>query len=74
MADDDDFDLRFPYECRTLHDYSIVVPWCEQQFGEYNGRWMRYGADIASGIAGESYDHYRLAREQDAVLFRLRWS
>jgi hypothetical protein len=53
-----------------------VVPWCEEQFGQFGVNWYRYGTDIAMGIVvGASfYDHYRFARDEDAMLFILRWS
>ena len=65
----------FPCECRTRHPYDQVVPWLEENVGQFNEAWYRYGTDIASGVSGwEPYDYYRFRREQDAVLFRLRWS
>lgn len=72
----DDTEIKFPYSCKTYCNYTDVVPWCEQQFGEFGVRWYRYGTDIAMGIvAGATlYDHYRFALSEDAVLFTLRWS
>ena len=67
---------RLPYECRTPHSYTLVVPWCETQFGEFNDRWYRYGTDIAQNIATGtvSYDYYCFRDEQAAILFQLKWS
>ena len=71
----DDIEQRFPWECRTRHAYSEVVPWCEAQFGPFDGRWYRYGSDIAAGVTGwDPYDTYRFRDEQAAIMFRLRWS
>ncbi len=66
---------RFPWECRTLARHWEVEPWCQEQFGEFDDRWYRYGTDIAQGIWGNQplYDHYRFRDEKDAVLFQLRW-
>ena len=75
LIDDPDFEHRFPYECRTAHPYDQVVPWCEENFGEFNDRWMRYGWDIAAGLDGRPVkDTYRFSDEQAAILFRLKWS
>ncbi len=67
---------RFPWECRTAHPYESVVPWCEEQFGKFDDRWYRYGADIAQGIVAgaDFYDYYRFRDEQAAILFKLKWS
>ena len=67
---------RFSWECRTAHPYESVVPWCEEQFGESNDRWYRYGSDIAQGIVAGAplHDYYRFQDEQAAVLFQLKWS
>ena len=72
----DDTEIKFPYGCKTYYNYTDVVPWCEQQFGEFGVRWYRYGTDIAMGIVAGAplYDHYRFALSEDAVLFTLRWS
>ena len=75
MIDDIEFAKRFPYECRTTHAYAEVVPWCEENFGPFNGRWMRYGRDIMAGFAGQPlWEYYRFGDEQAAILFGLRWS
>jgi len=72
----DDIEQRFPYECRTPHPYAEVEAWCEEHLGPFDGRWYRYGTDIAQGIVAgyPSYDYYRFRDEQDAVLFQLKWS
>jgi hypothetical protein len=71
----DDLQDLFPYECVTRSPYDQVVPWCEAQFGPFDGRWYRYGSDIAAGVTGwDRYDTYRFRDEQAAIMFRLRWS
>jgi hypothetical protein len=72
----EDLEKKFPFERTTYHNYENVVPWCEQQFGEFGEKWYRYGTDIAMGIVAgaDFYDYYRFARSEDAVLFSLRWS
>lgn len=69
-------ETQFPYIAQTAHDHEVVVPWCEQHFGEFGDRWYRYGTDIARGIVTTlpSFDHYRFVHSEDAVLFQLRWS
>jgi hypothetical protein len=72
----DDIEQRFPWECRTSHPYYEVQAWCEEQLGPFDGRWYRYGTDIAQGIVTGHplYDYYRFRDEQAAVLFQLKWS
>jgi len=72
----DDFDRRFPWECRTYHPHEVVVPWLEENIGVFDQEWYRYGTDIAQGIVSgvPLYDYYRFRDEQAAVLFGLKWS
>jgi hypothetical protein len=73
----DDLETRFPYECTTPHPYWTVVEWLEENIGTFDQEWYRYGGDIASGLTLTGYnihDTYRFRNEQDAVLFRLKWS
>ena len=72
----DTIEDRFPYQCKTIHPQTEVVPWCEQHFGEFGTGWFRYGTDIAMGITTNAYyyDYYRFAHSEDAVLFALRWA
>ena len=67
---------RFPWECRTLARHWEVEPWCQEQFGEFDDRWYRYGTDIAKGVWSHRplYEYYRFRDEKDAVLFSLKWS
>lgn len=70
-----EFEQRFPYECRTGHDHDEVVPWLEATIGEFDQEWYRLGCDIAAGVTGwDPYDFYRFRDEQAAVLFRLKWA
>ena len=72
----DNIEQQFPYPCRTWHSHVDVAAWCEEHFGEFGQNWYRYGTDIAQGIVAGAplYDTYRFARDQDAVLFTLRWA
>jgi len=72
----DDFDRRFPWECRTYHPHEVVVPWLEENIGVFDQEWYRYGTDIAQGMVSgvPLYDYYRFRDEQAAVLFGLKWS
>ena len=75
MDDGDDLVQRFPYECRTQWTWVEVADWCETNIGKFDQEWYRYGNDILAGMSGEPiYDHYRFRTEQQAILFRLRWS
>ena len=74
MDPGDDLESRFPWACQTRYPYWEVVEWVEDNIGTFDRDWYRYGRDIASGVTGWSPDLYRFAREQDAVLFQLRWS
>lgn len=70
-----DIEERFPYECTTRWTWTEVADWCETNVGAYDREWFRYGSDIAMGVGGEPIiDRYRFRTEQQAVLFRLRWS
>ena len=70
-----EFEQRFPWECRTCHDHEVVVPWLEENIGRFDHEWYRYGSDIASGVTGwDPCDYYRFRDAEAAVLFRLRWS
>jgi hypothetical protein len=71
-----DIEEKFPFKGKTYHSYEDVVPWCEQQFGEFGVRWHLYNTGIVMGIVAgaDFYDYYRFAHSEDAVLFALRWS
>lgn len=71
----DDLKQRMPYEATTHYPYMQVIPWVEENCGTFDQDWYRYGTDIASRVTGrEPQDYYRFRREQDAILFRLKWS
>lgn len=70
-----DLEERFPYECTTRWSWTEVADWCEAQIGHYNQEWFRYGSDIAMGVDGlPVIDRYRFRTEQQATLFRLKWT
>lgn len=71
-----EFEQRFPYECKTPSDHKDVVPWLEANIGQFDNEWYRYGTDIAQGIVAgvPFYDYYRFRDEQAAMLFTLRWA
>jgi hypothetical protein len=73
---DQEFLDRFPWECLTPYHYDQVVPWLEDNIGQFDQEWYRYGSDIAMGIVAglNPHDIYRFRDEKSAVLFRLRWS
>lgn len=71
-----EFEQRFPYECKTLSDHKDVVSWLEANIGKFDNEWYRYGTDIAQGIVAgvPFYDYYRFRDEKAAMLFTLRWA
>jgi hypothetical protein len=74
MVKSDQIEQQFPLPCTTRSPYIEVVPWCEQHVGAFGLDWYRYGSDIAGVLGWDPYDTYRFRREQDAIMFRLRWS
>ena len=61
-------DADWPYICYTSHPWEEVVDWCRQTIGEF-------GEDIVALSINTDYKStYLFRREQDAVLFKLRWS
>lgn len=71
-----EFEQRFPYEGKTFYDYREVVPWLENNIGQFDREWYRYGTDLAGAIVAGAplYDHYRFRDEKAMTLFLLRWS
>ena len=68
-------DPDWPYICYTSHDWQAVCEWCRQNIGEFDQEWYKLGEDImAQGIMTDYKSTYMFRREQDAVLFKLRWS
>jgi hypothetical protein len=68
-------DADWPYLCYTSHDWLEVTEWCRQNIGEFDRDWYKLGEDIAAqSIYSDYKSTYMFRREQDAVLFKLRWS
>jgi len=68
-------DADWPYLCYTSHDWLEVTEWCRQNIGEFDQDWYKLGEDIAAqSIYSDYKSTYMFRREQDAVLFKLRWS
>ena len=71
----DDLKQRMPHEGSTHYSHMQVVPWLEENCGTFDQDWYRYGCDTVPGVTGwEPRDYYRFRREQDAVIFQLKWS
>ena len=67
-------DPNWPYICYTSHPYPEVQEWCEANIGEFDLDWYKLGEDIAAqSIMADYKSTYMFRREQDAVLFSLRW-
>ena len=68
-------DEQWPYLCYTSHDWVEVCDWCAANIGDFDRDWYKLGEDImAQGIYSDYKSTYLFKREQDVVLFRLRWS
>jgi len=68
-------DADWPHICYTSHPWTEVCAWCEQNIGTFDREWYKLGEDImAQGIMTDYKSTYMFRREQDAVLFKLRWS
>jgi hypothetical protein len=68
-------DEDWPHICYTSHAWPEVCAWCEQNIGKFDRDWYKLGEDImAQGIMTDYKSTYMFRREQDAVLFQLRWS
>lgn len=56
-------------------DWWDTTPWLEANVGEFNQTWYKLGRDIGGVLGGmRKGDEYRFLREQDAVLFMLKWA
>jgi hypothetical protein len=61
---------------KTYSHYSECEPWCEEHIGPWNEMWWKDFQDMAMSVAlGEvpQPDCYWFRREQDAVIFRLKF-
>ena len=68
-------DPEWPHVCYTSHPWEEVVYWCKYNIGDYDKDWFKLGEDIAAQSINPDYKStYLFRREQDAVLFRLRWT
>ena len=68
-------DAEWPHVCYTGSPWPEVVAWCEQNIGKYDRDWFKLGEDPAAmSIYTDYKSTYLFRREQDAVLFKLRWS
>lgn len=65
---------KFPYQVDTKHSYPEVCAWCDEQVGEFDRDWFRFGTDIAASLFDpEPTETYYFAQEKHAVWFRLKW-
>ena len=68
-------DPEWPYICYTSHDWQQVCDWCVATIGEFDREWYKLGEDIAAQSINTDYKStYMFRREQDAVLFKLKWT
>lgn len=67
-------DPEWPYVEYTSHPWPEVCAWCEQNIGEFDQDWYKLGEDIAAqSIMTDYKSTYLFKREQDVLLFRLKW-
>jgi hypothetical protein len=61
---------------KTYTHYTECEPWCQANIGEWNVDWWKDFQDIAMSVTlgeGTQPDCYWFEREQDALMFRLRF-
>ena len=61
---------------KTSSHYTECEPWCNAHVGAWNVTWWRDFPDIAMSVAlgqGPQPDCYWFEREQDALMFRLKF-
>lgn len=61
---------------KTYSHYSECEPWCQVNIGVWNEAWWKDFQDIAIHVAlgeGTQPDCYWFKREQDALMFRLKF-
>ena len=67
---------RLTIPVKTYTHYTECEPWCQANVGEWNEDWWKDFPDIAMHVAlGEvpQPDCYWFWREQDALMFRLKF-
>jgi hypothetical protein len=68
-------DLIIPV--KTYSHYTECEPWCNANVGQWNITWWRDFPSIATSIGlgeGTQPDCYWFEREQDALMFRLKFA
>jgi hypothetical protein len=59
----------------TEPNWQMAQAWCELNIGKFDEEWYKLGIDIADNfLSGQVRSTWYFKREQDAVLFSLRWS
>ena len=62
---------------KTYSHYTQCEPWCHDNVGAWNEDWWKDFPDIAMNITsgeGTQPDCYWFHREQDALMFRLKFA
>jgi hypothetical protein len=71
-----DRNSRLTIPVKTYTHYSECEPWCQANVGVWNEDWWKDFQDMAMSITlgeGTQPDCYWFHREQDALMFRLRF-
>lgn len=60
---------------KTYSHYTECEPWCQVNVGVWNVTWWKDFPDMAASVLGEGAqpDCYWFEREQDALMFRLKF-
>jgi hypothetical protein len=72
MAIDRNPELTVPV--KTHAHYTECEPWLLANIGEWNAAWWRDFPDIAMAVFDPQPETYWFTTEQDALMFRLRFS
>ena len=56
-------------------DWSTMQEWCNAYVGEFDQDWYKLGVDPLDYVLNDRFrTEWYFKREQDAVLFKLKWT
>jgi hypothetical protein len=56
-------------------EWPLAQEWCEENIGPFGEQWYKLGIDILGFLDGPKWQtEWYFKREQDAVLFQLKWA
>ena len=62
------------YKVKIKCDWQSASDWCKENVGEFNLDWLKLGIDPAAALFDDHKTTWYFKREQDAIMFILRWS